>query len=123
MNQENKTTKGLVLLLKLTQEGTLIWTATEPSPDITDGGNNVVKVMYVTRKDDRALRLYHYRFRSYTDEDEWHWDDNLALEVSDPQGISWWRFPGNRVIWDLLEAVKFKTTKVDEFIDKLIEQQ
>ena len=120
MTQENKTTKAIALLLEHTQEGRLKWEAVSPSSDLTEGSNIVVKVMYVAQKDGRALRLYPYRFRSYTDEDAWHWDDNLALEVSDPKYISWWQFPRNRVIWDLLEAVKFKTTGVDDFIDNLL---
>ncbi|HXT02334.1 MAG TPA: hypothetical protein VN915_16795 [Elusimicrobiota bacterium] len=123
MTQENKTARAMFLFLKLTQDGKLIWTAMDPSPDTMEDGNKVVRVMYVAKKDDRMLRLYHYRFRSYTDEDEWHWEDSIALEVSDPKGLSWWSFPRNRVIWDLYEAVKFKTTKVDEFIDNLFSQQ
>lgn len=120
MTQENKTTRAIVLLLEQTQEGTLKWEVADPASDLTDGSNIVVKVMYLAHKDGRSLRLYHYRFRSYTDEDTWHWDDNLALEVSDQKNMSWWQFPKHRVIWDLLEAVKFKTAGVDDFIDNLI---
>jgi hypothetical protein len=124
MTEENKTTKALTLLLEQTQEGVLKWQASTLAEDLlSQGTNTVAKVMYVAEKDRRLLRLYPYRVRSYTDEDEWHWEDEVALEVSDPQKLSWWQFPKHPVIWDLLEAVKFKTADIDTFIDKLIAEK
>lgn len=123
MTEENKTTKAITILLEQTQEGVLKWRVSGPGEDLTQGTDAIVDVMYVAEKEGRVLRLYPFQFRSYTDEDEWHWEDGVALELSDPHKMSWWQFPKHAVIWDLLEAVKFKTVGVDTFIDKLIAEK
>jgi len=123
MTEENKTTKAITHLLEQTQEGVLKWRVSDPDNDLAQGADTIVDVMYVTVKEGRVLRLYSFQFRSYTDEDKWHWEDGIALELSDPQKMSWWRFPRHAVIGDLLEAVKFKTVGVDTFIDKLIAEK
>jgi len=120
--EKNKTTKAITLLLEQTQEGVLKWSASAPGKDLTLG-DNIVEVMYIAEKDQRTLRLYPYRFRSYTDEDEWHWDYGVTLELSDPQKRSWWQFPTHPIINDLLEAIQFKTVGVDTFLDKLISEK
>lgn len=123
MTEESKTTKAITLLLEQTQEGVLKWQVGGPGKDLTQGTDAIVDVIYVAAKEGRVLRLYPFQFRSYTDEDEWHWEDGVALELSDPQRKSWWQFPKHAVIRDLLEAVKFKTVGVDTFIDKLIAEK
>jgi hypothetical protein len=123
MTEESKTTKAIAILLEQTQEGLLKWKVSGPAEDLSQGTDIDVDLMYVTEKEGRTLRLYPYRCRSYTDEDVWHWEDRVALELSDPEKMSWWEFPKDRVIWDLLEAVKFKTVGVDTFIDKLLKEK
>ena len=122
MTEKNKITKAITLLLEQTQEGVLKWRASAPGKDLTQG-DNIIDVIYVAEKEQRTLRLYTLRFRSFTDVEEWHWEDEVALELSDPLNKSWWRFPKHPVILDLLEAVQFKTVGVDTFIDKLIAEK
>ena len=123
MTAPGKTTKAIGLLLEQTQEGVLKWRVSRPGENVIEGSDRVVDLIYVADTGGRILRLYTYRSRSYTDEDVWHWEEGVALELSDPQKESWWEFPEHPVIWDLLEAVKFKTVGVDTFIDKLLRER
>ena len=123
MKEENKTAKAITLLVQQTQDGVLRWEAHSPGKDLTGGTDIFIESVYLAEKEEQTLRLYSYKDRFYTDEDVWHWEDRVALELSDKRGVSWWRFPAHPVIWDLLEAVRFKTVGADTFIDKLLAEK
>ena len=91
-----------------------------PSKDLAQGSEDIITIAYITKRNKRNIRLYPYKTRHYVDEDVWHWIDEVALELSDSSGNAWWRCPNNRIIWDLLEAVRFQTVGVDEFIEGII---
>lgn len=120
MSVTNRFVDAITSLIQQTQDGTISWRACSPSDDLTKGSEDVVDTVYVAEKDGRLVRLYKYRYKHFTDEDVWYWDEDVALELSDEDKSSWWRFPEHRALWDLLEAVKFKVVGVDQFIDKLL---
>lgn len=120
MKEEEKILKAVTCLIEQTQDGKLKWNACQPPNDITEGKEGTVHIVYQTERDNKLIRLYEYKDRVYTDEDVWHWDDRVALELSNEPKNAWWRFPRHSVIWDLLEAVKFKVAGADEFIDNLL---
>ena len=120
---DEKTTKAVIRFLEQTQQSRLKWGVSDPVNDLTQTGETVVRAIYISEKDGRLLRLYKFKVRSYTDEDEWHWEDGVALEVSDAEHRAWWRFPHSPVIWDLLEAVTFKSAGIDAFINKVVEEK
>jgi len=122
MSEEGRIAKAITRLIQETQDGQLKWVASRPSRDVSEGRDIIVDSVYTTKKDKREIRLYPYRYRSFMEEDVWYWEDGVALELADQDGISWWRFPNHLVIRDLLEAVQFKTVGVDQFIDKLLKE-
>jgi len=122
MREENRDFKAVTRLLELTQEGLLKWESRGPCDDILEGRDIVVDIVYVAAKDKRLLRLYQFRYKSWLDDVNWHWEEDIALELSDEKRVTWWRFPENRVLQDLLEAVKFRTVGVDQFLDELLGQ-
>ncbi len=120
MKDEDKITKALATILQQTQDGTLDWGATEIPKELEDFSSEVIKAVYETEYKHRVLRLFTYRRKCYYEEDLFYWEDNVALELSDDSQSSWWRFPKNVILWDLLEAVEFKTVGVEDFIDNII---
>lgn len=120
--EKNKTIQAITLLLEQTQEGTLKWKVSSPARDLIQGPN-LIDVVYIAEKDQRLLRLYPYKFKYFVDEENWHWENEVALELSDSQKVAWWQFPKHPVTWDLLEAVQFKTVGADSFIENLLKEQ
>lgn len=120
MKEESRTTKAIAALLRQTQDGTLKWQPIGATSDLTAGTEDVVETVYLAEAEGRLLRLFPFKTKYYTDEDVWHWDDGVALELSDEKHTSWWRFPKQPITWDLLEAVNFKTVGVDQFIDTIV---
>lgn len=122
VKEKDRIVAAITSLIRKTQDGVLEWKTSSPTDVITEGTETLVDTVYLARKDDRPIRLYAYRRKCYTEEDVWYWGERVALELSDESGTSWWRFPEHPAIWDLLEAVRFKTVGVDQFIEKLLSE-
>lgn len=121
MTDENKIAKAIAAIIQQTQDGTLEWQAVSPPPiDLTKGTEDIVQNVYLANKEGRLLRLFPFKTKFYRDEDMWVWVDDVALELSDYEHTAWWRFPAHHIVQDLLEAVRFKTVGVDEFIDRML---
>jgi hypothetical protein len=121
MKEENKFIKAVTKLIQLTQEGAIRWTLSKENRKITQGTENVVDLAYITVYEGQRLRLYELKYRDYFDEFQFTWGSQATLELIDDQGNAEWTFPpNNRAISDLLEAVQYQTSGVDEFIDRLL---
>ncbi len=121
--KEDKYTKVLAKLLQETQDRTLLWEVGKPPRDLTTGTDDVIDTVFIAEKKDRFLRLYPYKRKYYSDEFNFYWDDRVTLEISDNESLSWWQFPKNPIIWDLLEAVNFNTIDVDGFMNDIISEE
>ena len=121
MKDVDKITKSIATLLQQTQDGSLTWEAGRPPRSLSMPTDKIIDIVYVSTKGERCLRLYPFKTKDY-DGDLYHWEDGVTLEVSDESESSWWQFPHNPIIWDLLEAVRFKTVEVEGFIDGLISE-
>lgn len=123
MKEKDKITEALAKLIQQTQDGKLKWIAIETPRDLISGTEDIVDTVYEADKGNRCMRLFPYKTRYYTDEEVYHWIDNVALEISDKSESSWWRFPSHQIIWDLLDAVKFRTVDVEGFINDLFSEE
>lgn len=122
MKEEDKIIKSIATLLQQTQDGSLIWEVGDIPRELDMTTDDIIGVVYVSTKSERCLRLYSFKTKRYYDEDCYHWQDGVTLEVSNEVESSWWEFPHNPIIWDLLEAVKFKTVEVEGFLDSIISE-
>ena len=121
--KEDRYTKVLAKLLQETQDRTLLWEVGKPPRDLTTGTDDIIDTVFIAVKKDRFLRLYPYKRKCYSDEFNFYWDDRVTLEISDKESLSWWQFPKNPIIWDLLEAVNFNTIDVDGFMNDIISEE
>ena len=119
MNDQSDITKALAGLIRETQDGGLVWKATTPPGDLAQGAE-IVTIVYCASRGPRLLRLFPFKTKVYIEPDVGSWTDGCALEVSDDMGQAWWRFPEHPIVTDLLEAVRFKTVGVGDFIDSVL---
>jgi hypothetical protein len=120
MKEENKFIKAIAKLIELTQDGTLKWTVSRETKELTKGTDNVIDLAYLAQEEVRQLRLYELKYKDYLDEFNFNWGNQPVLEIVDDLGHAAWTFPHNRALADLLEAVRYQTSGVDEFIDRLL---
>jgi len=120
MKNRSKIVAAITSLIRKTQEGALQWKAVPPTGDLLVSTNEeTVGAVYVAEMAGRLLRLYSYTRRYWADESLPYWQEHAGLEVSDENKKSWWRFPHHPATADLLEAVRYRTVGVDQFLDKL----
>lgn len=102
-------------LTELTQRNEIEWHRQQPPYGLVTTENRISTV-YTTSYSNRFLRLYEEMYKYYTDEDVYHWLTRLVFEFIDGFGNSIWQFPETKNGWDLLNAVKYKDAKVEDFI-------
>jgi hypothetical protein len=120
MKEESKFIKAIAKLIQLTQDGDLKWSINKNTKQITEGTNNIIDVVYTAHEENEHLRLYEMKFKNWLEEDTFEWDNQAFLEIIDELGNAIWTFPSNRTLWDLLEAVRYQTSGVDDFINRLL---
>lgn len=120
MDSQKKTIKLIAYLNELTQKDKLQWERQEPPDAVVIGHNNRVDYVYTTVFEERRLRIYEERYKSWYDEDRYTWDTRVILDFVDFEGKSEWIFPYAPVLWDLLESVKYKSAHVDDFISEVL---
>jgi hypothetical protein len=79
--------------------------------------------VYTSKVLDRNLRLYKYKTKYFHDEDAFDWTEGYRLEFIDRWGNSEWTFPEDRATYDLYETVRYKTSKIDDFMNKYLDDE
>jgi len=131
--KQNKWVEAITKLIKLTQEGNLIW-----SPKTGMDANREdyrVDTFFVSKYKNKILRLYKCNYRidepgplsqitsifSDTKRKYPYWTSSITLEFIDDVGNTIWTFPYSNVLKDLLEAVRYQVAGVDDFIKDILE--
>ena len=116
MKNRNKIATAITSLIRKTQDGAVQWKVSSRRGDSTIPANEGFdQNVYHAEIAGRVVRLYGYTRRDPAD----GLVEEVALEVSDENRESWWTFPDHPAIADLLEAVKYRTVGVEQFIEKL----
>lgn len=121
---EIKTTQVIGKMLRETVEGTLKWNFLENTQNMgsnIDGYDSIVDHVYYTIINDKAIRLYKYKTKFFTDIDEWYWSIAYQLEFFDQtSNKTLWAFPSSNSITNLYNEVCFKASGADNFIDQYL---
>lgn len=131
---DEKLEQAVLLILRMTHEGTLEWSQTTP-PEMWSRGTDSVYLLYFeawlhgkklglfSRRDRVAPPSL--RQRQFAEilgeplrEGEWVESFHLAL-LSDNDEVLF-EFPSSRIVRDLYVAARYKSANVDEFLDELI---
>lgn len=134
-SEKNKWIDATARLLKLTQEGRLIWDPYTPPDYLNSQTDKRVDVVYKTLFKDRTLRLYELRYKvekpdlyganasasifDYQREYP-YWSTRTVLELLDQDGLSPWAFPETAVLDDLLASVRYQVSGVKSFMDEIL---
>lgn len=115
-------------LLELTQQKRLRWTAdhTMIDPLGTLDGEKEVRNSYTSNYEGRQLRIYEKLVplqalrRLSTGQREQIKGWRPTLELSEPSRKGWWTFPRLDSIADLMRAVQYQVSGVDDFVDSIL---
>jgi hypothetical protein len=117
-NDIDKTSKAVTKILRQTQEGEISWEV--DSRKLFSGlGEYLTGQIYKTVILDKNIRIYKY-YKSIKNQ-LMVGDTNfegVKLQIIDNEGMPEWDFPYSNAVNDLYKAVSIKTTNVDDFLDK-----
>ena len=130
---DNKFDDAVLKILKLTHLGVLSWVKESPPQALIDSTDSVISSYFESEYHSRKLALFHQRRRrtgmeeylakhslaaTFSEDDKWVEIDRLVLLHDD--GEIAYSFPPSRVVRDLLQTVRHKTSGIDQFLDELL---
>ena len=117
MNDEKTFSKIINKLLNLTRSNEIIWEKQDPPSFLTDSDTKIESV-YLTEYKERKLRLYEEKYQTFDEPTmSWFWSKRPVLQLVDKRNKTDWAFPYSRELKDLLEAAKYQSANVSEFLD------
>ena len=130
---ENEWVRAVANLIKLTEENKLQWRASGPPESLKRDPDRQVEVVFNTDYKDRKLRLYVENVKkepnplfsvpSLFQKKYPYWEREIVLELGDKTGRAWYPFPDTYAVADLLESVRYKVLKVDDFLDDILTKE
>ena len=122
MNDDKTFSNVIIQLINLTRSNELKWIKQDPPSWLTDSGSKIESV-YLTEYKGRKLRLFKESYLKYDDMDtSWFWAKRTVLQLIDKNNKTDWEFPWCRELKDLIEAVRYHSANVGEFLDNSIKK-
>lgn len=131
---EDKFDQAALKIFKLTHLGEIEWTKVTPPKSIGEGTDWIFPLYFEAKYQGRKLGLFRERLRlaagaarsawalaTMADSEALQWTESDRLVLLDEDGELAYSFPRSRVIRDLLDAVRYKTSGVDQFLDELLD--
>lgn len=106
-------------LISLTQDGSMVWSRSDTPLNLLSNGNRISHV-YTSLNNGQLIRVYEEMYRQYTDENEYFFQKEITIELLDQNGNAIFRFPYTRNTQDLFNAIQYKNSGIDSFINNLI---
>jgi hypothetical protein len=106
-------------LIQLTEDGKLNW-ITNRFPAILRE-DILGETIYSASVQGRWIAVYEYRYKDFSDSEEFSWCNDIAIEFVDFNGGLEWRWPTvhNRV--QLLDAIRAKVCGANDFLKQFLE--
>ncbi len=107
-------------LIELTQKNIISWSVSDMYPSLSDMErvDTVYSAVYLGQN----LRLYKYFYRFYRDEEEFYWLEDYRLETHDMNNHTLYVFPKTQNVKDLMDAVMYQNSKIEEFYKNIMGQ-
>ena len=118
---DDKTTKLLVELNKLTSSKVIKWEAIEPDKNFNKGSEDIIPIIYRCEYKGKTLALYNKRYKHYYDEHDYNWSDRITFAILSESGKVIWENPvPSLALRDLFEAVTLQSSGLDDLFDDLL---
>jgi len=104
-------------LVSVTCSGSLEWQIDEP---ISSPAGAVTGHVYTSYVQGRKLAVYEFRYRYFTDEDEWELVPDVAIDFVTEDGTLEYRWPKLGPRWTLIDAIRRSVSGADEFLESFL---
>jgi hypothetical protein len=107
-------TDALEKIIILTKSGNLNWSKNQFLTSIRE--NDSVDIIYSTSVMNHIIIVYEYRYKKYSDEDNWDWDNEVAIEFVDLEGNLEWQWPTMPNRFNLIDAIRYNISGAGNFL-------
>jgi hypothetical protein len=136
-DNKNQLIEAIAKLIKLTQEGRIMWQAADKTGLPSDTDISRSDSVYTAVYRNQRLRIYRSLTRMRRDDtaawlrsmskpelgSSYTWIHSVVLQFVDDDGRTKWTFPRNDALSDLLTAVQYQSAGVGEFINSLLAEE
>lgn len=139
-DNQDKNLEAIAKLLFLTQQEKIIWTPNDPNNIKTTYEDEIISFAFSTSYKEKPLRIYKRKYKTLKVKSsglmgamsmqdilnpvkEAVWISEIILEIIDKKGNSIWQFPEEEILWDLLEAIKYKASGAHDLINSLLSDE
>lgn len=136
-DNQDKNLEAIAKLLFLTQQGKINWIPNNPNNIKTTYADEIISFAFSTSYKEKPLRIYKRKYTTLklksigvlgkismqdiiNPPTEAVWISEIVLEITDENGNSIWQFPEEKILRDLLEAVRYKASGAHDLIQSLL---
>ncbi|MBZ1747095.1 hypothetical protein ACYA8F_26265 [Klebsiella pneumoniae] len=117
----DKTTKLVVSLNKLTVQKSINWTVIDAPENLVNGTQDIVQVVFHTKHMEKDFVIYNRKYRYYFDEHEWSWAEGIVLAIVTPSyKIIWETHDQTQALRDLYSSVSKQASGFNDIVDDLL---
>lgn len=115
----NETIDIVEKLIELTQHNKITWTIYNNN-NLLLPSSEKVDISYTTNYLNKNIRVYKYYYQFWTDEETYHWIEDLRLEFYDTiTGNVLFRFPKTSNFEELLSTIMYQNSGVKDFYNEM----
>ncbi|MWT70550.1 hypothetical protein [Escherichia coli] len=117
----DKTTKLIVSLNKLTVQKMINWMAIDAPENLVNGTQDIIQVVFHTKYKEKDFVIYSRKYRYYFDEHEWSWAEGLVLAIVTPSYKTLWEtFEQTQALRDLFNSVSKQASGFNDIVEDLL---
>ncbi|MFL3320445.1 hypothetical protein [Klebsiella michiganensis] len=117
----DKITKLVVTLNKLTVQKSISWQAIDAHENLTNGTQDILQVVFHTTYSEKHFIIYNRKYRHYFDEHQWSWAEGIVLAIVTPSfKILWETYVQTQALRDLYSSVSKQASGFDDIVDELL---
>ena len=107
-------------LARLTVESRLEWV---PFYELKARGEEKITEPVFLTVNDRRVAVYEYRYRYFTDEEKWEWDNEVAIEFVNENLDLEYRWPQVAGRLQLLDVIRYQVSNADKFLKEFLAEE
>lgn len=121
--KDDKVSSIITKIIQKTVLGEIEWDVTEPPKYFEDGNEDIIPLLYTTWYKEKNIAVFLRRFKYFTDEDEYHWEEKACFAFLNSSGnkIVWEISDRRPILNDLFATVSEKAAGIDSILDHLLD--
>ncbi len=125
MIYDNKISKLITKLIRLTSEDKIIWDTMDPPNSITKGTNDIFPLFFKTIYKAKNVALYQQRYQDFNpDTEQFYWTERVRFAILDEMNIVVWEnHEQSPALLDLLNTIREKAAGFDDLLDDLLDDE